>query len=66
MSKARMRMAYIFTTVLLFVFAQLPLFIIFSAINWDPTSVFLGELLGAVTCIMIAGLALAKENYNGR
>ena len=66
MSKARMRMAFILTTGLLFAFAQLPLFIIFSAINWDATSVFLAELLGAVTCIMIAGLALAKENYDGR
>ena len=66
MSKARMRMAFILTTGLLFAFAQLPLFIIFSAINWDPTSVFIGELLGAITCVMITGLGLAKENYNGR
>lgn len=66
MNKIKMRMAYILTTGLMFAFAQLPLFLIFSAIAWDPVSVFLGELLGAVACIMIAGLALAKEDYDGR
>lgn len=61
-----MRMAFIMVTGLLFASAQIPLFIIFSAIAWDPTSVFIGELIGAITCIMIAGLAMAKEDYDGR
>lgn len=61
-----MRLAFIMVTGLLFAFAQLPLLIIFSAINWDPTSVFVGELLAAIVCIMITGLSLAKENYDGR
>ena len=61
-----MRLAFLLVSGLLFASAQIPLFLIFSAIAWDPTSVFIGELLGAIACVMIAGLAMAKEDYDGR
>ena len=66
MNKARMRLGLLIATLLLMLSGQLPLLLIFSAIGWEPTTIIIGELLLAITSVMIAGLMLAQENYDGR
>ncbi len=66
MNKARMRLGFLIASLLLMLSGQIPLLIVFSAIGWEPITIIIGESLLAIASVMIAGLMLAQEDYDGR
>jgi len=66
MSKTRMRISFILSWGVLFACSQLPIFLLFSAVDFEPNTVIVGECLLAITTVMIIGLLLAKEDYDGK
>lgn len=62
MNKIRLRMAFLFTWGLLMLSAQVPLLVIFSAINYETYSIAIGEILAAILTSMMAALMVVKED----
>jgi len=61
MKKARTRLAFLILWGLLFLSAQLPLMLVYTAVNFEQYTVIISEILAAIFTSMIAALAVAKE-----
>ena len=58
---ARQRLTFIITWMLLWIAAQLPLIILFSAIGFDPTIVAISETIAGIITAMTTGILMVKE-----
>ena len=63
---ARIRLAFIIGWLVLFLSAQLPLLLIFTAVNFERYTVIFAEILAAIFTAMMTGLMMVKEHYDGR
>lgn len=61
MKKSRIRLAFLMTWGILMLFAQVPVLLIGSAINYETYSMTIIEILTAILTSMAAALAVAKE-----
>jgi hypothetical protein len=59
---ARQRLTFIITWGLLWLSAQLPLLILFSAIGFDSLIVAIGETSAAIFTAMMTGMLMVKED----
>jgi hypothetical protein len=61
MNKPRTRLAFLILWGLLFLSAQIPLMIIYTAVNFEQYTVAVSEILAAIFTSMMAALMVAKE-----
>lgn len=59
---ARQRLTFIITWVLLWLSAQLPLLILFSAVNFNSTTVAISESIAGIFTAMMTGMLMVKED----
>jgi len=59
---ARQRLTFIITWGLLWLSAQLPLLILFSAIGFDSLIVAISEVSAAIFTAMMTGMLMVKED----
>lgn len=62
MNKVRTRLAFLITWGLLFISAQLPLFLVFTAVAFEKYTVAVSEILMAIFTAMIAAMMVVKED----
>lgn len=62
MNKARTRLAFLILWGLLFISAQIPLMIMYTAVNFEQYTVAISEILAAIFTSMMAALMVAKED----
>lgn len=63
---ARARLAFILTWLVLMVFCQVPLLLIYSAIGYDFYTVTISQTLAAILTVMATTIMLVKEDYDGK
>ena len=63
---ARARLAFILTWVILMIFAQVPLLILYSAVGFESYTVAISETLAAIVTVMATTIMLVKEDYDGK
>ena len=59
---ARTRLAFIFSWGLFMLFAQIPVLLIGSAFNYEPTLMLILEVFTAIITAMITALMIVKED----
>lgn len=59
---ARQRLTFILTWGLLWLSAQLPLFILFSAVGFDTMVVGISQTLAGIFTAMMTGMLMVKED----
>jgi len=62
MNKAKTRLAFLILWGLLFISAQIPLMIIYTAVNFEQYTVAVSEILAAIFTAMIAAMMVVKED----
>ena len=62
MKKAKTRLAFLILWGLLFISAQIPLIIAYTAVNFERYTVAISEILAAIFTSMMAALMVAKED----
>lgn len=62
---AKAKLAFFTVWALLWAMSQLPLLVLFSAVQFNPTVVTIAEVSAAVLTVMITVILMAKEDYNG-